>query len=124
MANRYGEAALMATRCTSFGDVNPVARWETAMENLYPTSPAARTKSCPRSMRRGMVKGIPAGHYTASKDNKAYAVRAAALLSEGTRSWSTSALWQAVSNDPEKTHNSQMDIVLALWKNDLIVGNS
>jgi len=76
------------------------------------------------SMRRGMVKGIPAGHYTASKDNKAYAVRAAALLSEGTRSWSTSALWQAVSNDPEKKHNSQMDIVLALWKNDLIVGNS
>ena len=37
---------------------------------------------------------------------------------------STSALWQAVSSDPEKTHNSQMDIVLALWKNDLIVRNS
>ena len=25
------------------------------------------------------------------------------------------------SDDPEKTHNSQMDVVLALWKNDLIV---
>jgi hypothetical protein len=48
------------------------------------------------------AKGIPTAHYTASKDNKAYAVRAAALLSEGTRSWSTNALWQAVSNDPEK----------------------
>jgi len=33
-------------------------------------------------------------------------------------------LWQAVSNDPKKPHNSQMDIVLALWKNDLIVRNS
>jgi hypothetical protein len=72
----------------------------------------------------GVVKGILAGHYTASKDNKAYAVGAAALLTEGTQSWSTSALWQAVSNDPKKTHNGQMDIVLALWKNDLIVRNS
>jgi hypothetical protein len=96
------------------------------MDNLYPTSPAARKKGCPRGAflglcEAGLVKGIPAGRYTASKDNKAYAVRAAALLSEGTRSWSRSTLWQAVSNDPEKTHNSQMDIVLALWKNDLIV---
>jgi hypothetical protein len=51
-------------------------------------------------------------------------MQSAALLSKGTRSWSASALWQAVSNDSEKTHNSQMDIVLALWKNDLIVRNS
>jgi hypothetical protein len=43
------------------------------------------------------------------------------LLTEGTQGLSTSALWKAVSNDPEKTHNSQMDIVLALWKNHLIV---
>jgi hypothetical protein len=129
MANRYGEGALMAARHRSSGDVNPVARWESAMENLYPTSPAARKKGCPRGAflglcEAGLVKGIPAGRYTASKDNKAYAVRAAELLAEGTQSWSTSALWKAVSNDPEKTHNSQMDIVLALWKNDLIVRNS
>ena len=129
MANRYGEAALIATRQGSSADVNPVARWESAMERLYPTSPAARKKGCPRGAflglcEEGLVKGIPAGHYTKSKDNKAYAVRAAAWLTEGTQSWSRSTLWQAVTNDPEKTHNSQMDIVLALWKNDLIVRKS
>jgi hypothetical protein len=129
MANRYGEAAIMATRQASSADINPVARWESAMERLYPTSPAARKKGCPRGAflglcEEGLVKGIPAGHYTASKDNKAYAVRAAALLTEGKQSWSTSALWQAVTNDPEKTHKSQMDIVLALWKNNLIVRKS
>jgi len=116
----------MATRQESSTDINPVARWESAMKRLYPTSPTARKKGCPRGAflglcEEGLVKGIPAGHYTASKDNKAYAVRAAALLTEGTQSWSTSALWQAVTNDPAKTHNSQMDIVMALWKNDLIV---
>ena len=126
MANRYGEAALMATRQGSSANISPVARWESAMEKLYPTSPTARKKSCPRGAflglcEEGMVKGIPAGHYTSSNENKTYAVRAAALLAEGTQNWSRSALWQAVTNDPQKTHNSQMDIVLALWKNGLIV---
>jgi hypothetical protein len=32
-------------------------------------------------------------------------------------------LWRAVTDDPEKTHNSQMDVVMALWKNDFIVSN-
>jgi len=126
MANRYGEGALMAARQRSSADTNPVARWESAMSTLYPTSPTARKKGSPREAflglcEEGLVKGIPAGHYAASADNKAYAVRAVALLTEGTQRWSTSTLWRAVENDPERMHNGQMDIVLALWKNDLIV---
>jgi hypothetical protein len=65
MANRYGEAALMATRHVPSGDISPVARWESAMEKLYPTSAAARKKGCPRGAflglcEEGLVKGIPA----------------------------------------------------------------
>jgi len=125
MANRYGEAAIMAARQQSPADVNPVARWETAMTALYPTSSSARKKGCPRGAflglcEAGLVKGIPAGRYAASKDNKDYAVHAAALLTAGTQRWSTSELWKAVAK-PAKTHDSQMDIVLALWNNDLIV---
>lgn len=127
MANRYGEAALMAARQEASGDVDPVARWKSAMEVLYPTSLTAQKKGAPRGAflglcEEGLVKGIPAGHYSASKENKDYAVRAAALLAEGAQRWSISALWQAVNDDSEKEHNSQMDIVLALWKNGLIVG--
>jgi hypothetical protein len=96
------------------------------MEELYPTSPTARKKGCPRGAflglcEEGMVKGIPAGRYTSSRENKAYAIRAVTLLAEETQNWSRSTLWQAVTNDPQKTHNSQMDIVLALWKNGLII---
>jgi hypothetical protein len=96
------------------------------MERLYPTSQSARKKGCPRGAflglcEEGLVKGIPAGHYTASRDNKDYAVRAAGLLTEGKQNWSTSSLWRAVADDPEKAHNGQIDIVLALWNNDLIV---
>jgi hypothetical protein len=71
-----------------------------------------------------LVKGIPAGRYTTSKDNKAYAVRAAQLLREGTQGWSTSSLWREVTDDPVKTHNSQMDVVMALWKNGHIIDKS
>jgi len=122
MANKYGEAALIAARQQSSGDANPVVRWERAMETLYPTSPTSRKKGCPRGAflglcEEGLVKGVPPGHYTASKDDKAYAVKAATLLTKEARKWSIGELWRAVSNDPEKAHNSQMDVVMALWKN-------
>ena len=125
MANRYGEAALMAAQDFS-GGTSPAKRWQSAMEKVYPTSPLARKKGGPRGAflglcEEGLVKGIPAGNYTTSKDDKAYAVGAAELLIAGTQSWSISQLWRAVTDDPEKAHNSQMDIVLALWKNGLIV---
>jgi hypothetical protein len=126
MANRYGEAALMAVRQRPSAGVNPVARWESAVATLYPTSPAARKKGSPRGAflglcEAGLVRDIPAGHYAASAENKSYAVRAVTLLTERKQNWSTSTLWRAVENDPERAHNGQMDIVLALWRNDLIV---
>jgi len=66
MANRYGEAALMAVRQAGSTDITPEERWEASMQKLYPTSPAARNKDCPRGAflglcEEGLVKGIPAG---------------------------------------------------------------
>jgi len=126
MANRYGQAAILAARQGPSG-MNPEARWESALEKLYPTSPAARRKAGPRGAflglcEEGLVKGIPPGDYSSSKDNKACAVRAVALLKEGKQHWSRSALWQAVTDGVEKTETGQIDVVLALWNNGLIVG--
>ena len=107
--------------------MNPEARWESAMEKLYPTSSAARRKAGPRGAflglcEEGLVKGIPTGDYASSKDNKACAVRAVALLTAAEQHWSRSALWQAVTDGVEKAETGQIDVVLALWNNDLIVG--
>jgi hypothetical protein len=129
MANRYGEAAIMAARQAASGGNTPEAQWESAMEKLYPTSPTARRTGGPRGAflglcEEGLVKGIPAGHYSATRDNKNYAVRAVALLTEAKQGLSVSTLWQGVTDDPEKPHGGQMDIVMALWKNDLIVRKS
>jgi hypothetical protein len=109
--------------------MNPIDRWEAALKKLYPTSPVARLKNSPRGAflglcEEGLVKGIPAGEYTASKVHKDNAVRAVRLLTEGTQHWSRSALWQAVTNDAEKQESGQIDVVLALWNKDLIVGKT
>jgi hypothetical protein len=126
MANRYGEAALIAARMETYGKrLTPAARWEQATAQLYPTSPSAQRKGGPRFAflslcEAGLIKGIPAGQYAPSNKNKAYALRAVALLSAGTHK-NVTALWNEVTDGEPIAHNSQMDVVLALWKNDLIV---
>ena len=128
MANRYGEAAIMAVRQAPSASSSPEVRWESAIERVYPTSPIARKKASPRGAflglcDEGLVKGIPAGDYSKSKMNKDCAVRAVALLAAGTQHWSRSALWQASAKDAGQTENGQMDVVLALWNNGLIVAS-
>jgi len=121
MANRYGEAALLAARQGG----NPIDAWESALEQLYPTSPAARKKGSARGAflglcEEGLVKAIPPGSYKAARDHKALAVRAANLLLEGTQRWSLSTLWRAVADGSYRKEDCHMDIVFALWKNGLI----
>jgi hypothetical protein len=126
LANRYGEAALAAVRMETYGKaLTPLNRWQEATQKLYPTSVKAQRKGGPRLAflslcEAGLVKGIPAGQYAPSNKDKAYALRAVGLLNAGTHKTVTS-LWAEVTDGEAIEHNSQMDVVLALWKNDLIV---
>src|ERR1700728_1960493 len=82
MANRYGEAALLAVRMETYGKaLSPLDRWNEAVKKLYPTSLTAQRKNAPRSAflslcEAGLVKGINPGQYAPSNKNKAYAPRA------------------------------------------------
>jgi hypothetical protein len=64
MANRYGEAALMAVRMETYGKtLTPLQRWEDAVAKLYPTTPIGQKKAAPRAAfvglcEAGLVKGI------------------------------------------------------------------
>jgi hypothetical protein len=128
MANRYGEAALMAVRMETYGKaLSPAERWDDAVKKLYPTSPAGQKKGAPRTAfvglcDAGLVKGIAAGNYNSGNRNKDYAIQAVKLLSAGTHKTVTQ-LWAAVTEDEEVQHGCQMDVVLALWKNGLIVAS-
>ena len=102
------------------------------VKNEFPASLRSQDKNCPKNAflglcEEGLVKGIPRGKYTKSVQNKLYAITAVEFLKE----WRNSSLspidlWPAVlrklNEDSEKRHNSQMNVVLALWNEGLING--
>lgn len=129
MANRYGEAALVAVRMETYDKaLSPLERWNEAVQKLYPTSPSAQRKASPRNAflslcEAGLVQGIKAGQYAPLNKHKSYATRAVSLLAAGTHS-TVNTLWAEVTDGEAIPHASQMDVVLALWKNNLIVRRS
>lgn len=128
MANRYGEAALLTARAEAECRSHPGERWSEVIQGLYATSPTAQRKSGPRHAflslyEAGLVKGIPPGQYAPSNKDKGYAMRAVSLLEAGTHK-TVNSLWTEVTDGEDVPHAGQMDVVLALWKNGLIVRRS
>ena len=125
MANRYGEAALIAVRMETYGKaVTARERWDEAVKQVYPTTPIGQKKAGPRQAfvglcGTGLVKGISGAEGKVSPNGQ-YAVEAVKLLAAGTHT-TVSQLWAAVTKGEAGEHASQMDVVLALWKNGLIV---
>nr|WP_313637966.1 hypothetical protein [Paenibacillus sp.] len=57
--------------------------------------------------------------------NKTYAIQAVELLKANPElAKDKNELWRKVIKGVKKQHNSQMDVVLALWNNNLIVSES
>ena len=128
MANRYGEAALLAVKMETFGKaLTAPERWTEAVRKVYPTTTAGQKKNAPRAAfvglcDAGLVKGIAggaSGQTSAGNRNRDYAVEAVRLLKAGEHK-TVSQLWAAVTDGEDIEHASQMDVVLALWKNGLI----
>ena len=124
---KYGEAAILAVRLfTKSKAGNPVNAWKQAMAQVFPDSQSSRKKSCPKSTflglcEEGLVVGVAAGNYTTSIDNKRYALQAVkqlrknpALVDDGVK------LWKTIIGTENKVENSQMDVVISLWRNGLL----
>ena len=125
MANKYGEAALIAARLEVPDQVTAAERWDTAVRQLYPEKPYMQKKGAPKAVflglcGAGLVKGVPGAEGTPTNRNAHYGVAAVELLRAGTHRTVT-ALWAEVTSGEELAHAAQMDVVLALWKNGLIV---
>jgi len=124
--NKYGQAAINAVNLIESKRVNtPEAAWEMATIEIFGAGTSSQSKGCPKSTflalcETGKVKGIKSGVYTTAKQNKEYAIKALELLSDNP-SLSTKILWDNVQGGIKKSHNSQMDVVLALWSGGFIV---
>jgi len=74
-------------------------------------------------LNRLVLQVIKPGKYTKSIDNKRYAKDALALLRENDScSKGPFILWTRVMGGVDKSHNSQMDVVIALWEARKFVG--
>lgn len=119
--NNYGKTAKEVV--TKGGD--PIKLWKIAVERNF-TSESAKIKGCPKNTflglcEAGFVKGIPKGNYTKSVKNKEYALQAIEILKRSdNKKFAPKELWSEL-NLGDKRHNSQMDVVLALWNEGLIV---
>lgn len=131
--SKYGDAAVQATLMVKTGACrSPVEAWDAAVRRAFPASEASRKKNCPKGAylglcEAGLVKGVGRGGYTRSSDNKRYAIRAVELLqrnperaADADARSAAARLWLEVMNGESKKSNGQMEVVLALWRADLV----
>lgn len=126
----YGKIAVEATRKIQAKTcLDPVEAWKKSALEIFPTKEASRNKGCPRGAflvlcEAGLVKDIKAtepGTYTKSKDNKKYAIKAVEFLKQEPQlANNKSNLWEKVINGIVKNQNSQMDVVISLYKNNML----
>jgi hypothetical protein len=123
--NKYGLTAIKALEIYTVEE-SLRKSWFSAAVELF-DSESSQNKGCPRSTflglcEEGLIKNISKGNYESnSTKNKTHAIDAVTYLKENKiKSISTKELWSKL-NINGKFHNSQMDVVLALWCNSLIV---
>ena len=127
--SQYGKTAVAAALVAQRGKIKPPEAWKLETEKIF-TGKSSQSKSCPRNAflglcEEGYVKKIPSGKYTNSNLNKSYATCAIKLLYENeSLKENVDCLWRRVMcevrADLKKVHNDQMDVVIALWNNNLI----
>jgi hypothetical protein len=124
--SKFYEATVKAVGfCIDGTYSNPVEAWKNAVEDMG-LSEHTKEKGCPKNTflgicEEGLVKGIAPGRYTKSKKNKKYGMAAVELLKDNPNlTENINELWKEVLKKVPTEHNSQMDVVIALWKNNLV----
>jgi len=128
MMNTYGQIAIRATESFARGDFrSPNEAWDSAAQFFFPDSPDSREKGCPKGAYLGLCEigaiiGIPRGSYTQSRANKEYALSGLELLIDDPMlsESNPSRIWRMVMSGSTKKHNSQLNVLLALWNSGMI----
>lgn len=111
--NKYGIIAVNAARIIIQGS-KPYDAWEKASCELFVKGSPSQKKGCPRNAFLGLFDA------TNNSKNAFYARKAFAYLEKNESALNANQLWQIVLDGEEKKHNSQMNVVLALWNEKLI----
>ena len=121
ITSKYGIIAVEAA-CAASKGVHPEIAWQASAAKIFSDSPSSEHKGCPKSAFLGLaelgeIAGVKPGKYTKSIDNKRYAKEALALLREDdSLSDAPSELWKRAIGGVYKSHNSHINVVIALWE--------
>lgn len=122
--NKYGLAAIRTLKNHN-KDNSLRDTWSSVTSKLF-DSESSQNKGCPRSTflglcEEGFIKGVPKSDYNSNSTiNKDHGIEAVLFLKENiTENISPKELWNKFNT--RKSHNSQMDVVLALWYENLII---
>jgi hypothetical protein len=123
----FGSAAVRAVKIYA-DKVNLSTAWDKACKELK-FSDSLRKKGCPKNTflglcEEGLVDNVPKGNYTKSVKNKSYGIAAVKVLTKNpSLANNADNLWDAILEEVPnrcKKHNGQMDVVIALWLNNMI----
>lgn len=128
--SKFGDTAVCAAKLLARGKCKePDEAWKQAVAKICASSDSMQKKCCPKIAFRGLcdaglVKNVLKGcaKLSTNYNNANYAIKATKLLKKDP-SWAVGTiigLWREVAPQP-KSHDQQMNVVLALWKNDQIV---
>lgn len=110
--DKYGQIAVKAAKYIQKGKTPRVA-WEIASCEIFEPGSSSQVKGCPRNAFIGLYGG--------SGKNAEYAQKALAYLKSHPNKYITEfELWGIVMSGEVKAYNHQMDVVLALYREDLI----
>lgn len=122
----FGNTALRARELLIEGEAStPRDAWNMAGGELFHRT-TYFSKGCPRAAfiglcEEGLIKGIPAGDYSAGEKNKKHTLKALQLLKEKAN-WKLNKTqwWNAATKDNPISHNHQLDVLLSLYENGFL----
>lgn len=111
--NKYAQSALKAVNYME--KINSAEdAWEKATSEIFDKGTSAQKKSCPKCAFLGLCSKDPDKQ---NGKNAQYARKAIKILNDNknrNKTYTKQELWALVGEG--KQHNSQMDVVLALWE--------
>ncbi|GBF76144.1 hypothetical protein PA598K_04592 [Paenibacillus sp. 598K] len=129
--DKYSKSALNAVRyMQSNRTESPVEAWYIATGEQFGEGSWGQAKGCPRTAflgicEEGLVKGVKPGRYNKRPHslNKQYALHAIALFKQDASNIqrSNKELWSLVTRGKNIQSNYQVEMVKALWAENLIV---
>jgi len=125
---KFGKIAVKTVSLLkSQSNLTPEEAWNKTTDEIFEDKKSMKQKGCPKNtflglFEEGLIKEFPIGNYTRSKKNKEYGLKGIKVLKQNPNIKTEKELWNEVIKNEEKniSHNNQMDVVLALWENNLI----